>query len=238
MTKSRPIALGFTEGITALDELRQRVAAGHHDFAIMMAGGAAISRKDIRLGAEGLWVVTNGIDDTVQHLKTPGLWTDSHIGQALDKRALLDMDGNDGIINVAQEGWVNAKEWEQKLKDAVVPDDNSDPLVFRLTSAPGAIRLGNDDECDAGEWEPADPSLLIEPCDIGAYTVAQIDLAAISFGFADGRAGSSAATSIELTIEDIDTIIKKLTAIRQNAIDVRGFTLKGENGWSNDLYEE
>ena len=40
----KPVALGFTEGLTALEELVLRVAAGHHDYAIMLGSGA-ISRK-------------------------------------------------------------------------------------------------------------------------------------------------------------------------------------------------
>lgn len=224
---NKPVAIGFTDGITALDELRQRVASGHHDFAIMLAGGLALSRKRISIH-DGYWDITNGIDGSHQRLDDRSLWTESHIGVALDKRALLDLDGNEGLL-VVEGSLVNAQEWGQSLRDAFVPDDNSDPLTFRLTTAPGAIKLDDD-------WEPADPSLLIEPCDIGAYTVAQIDLAATGFGFADGDI-RSAATSVELTIEDIDTIIERLSAIKQNAIDVRGFTFKEGRGWANDLAE-
>lgn len=222
----RPVALGFIDNLSALDELRQRVALGHHDFAIMLAGGLALSRKTIDRGTGGSWRIANNIDGTLQELTDADLWERSHIGEALSKRALLDMDGNEGLL-VVEGNLVNAQEWGQKLKDAFVPDDNSDPLTFRLTTAPGAIKLDDD------EWEPADPSLLIEPCSIGAYTVAQIDLAATCFGFADGTV-RSAATSVELTIEDIDTIIAKLSAIKADAIENRGFRLDAEDGWKTE----
>jgi len=98
---NKPIALGFTDGMTALEELVQRVEAGHHDYAIMLAGGLALSRKTIHLlppPAEREYTVFNEIDDTLQTLTEAELWTESNIGEALDKRALLDLSGDEPLV--------------------------------------------------------------------------------------------------------------------------------------------
>jgi hypothetical protein len=222
---TKPIAIGFTDGVPALDELRQRVAAGHHDFAIMLAGGLAISRKTITEGPGGGLRIVNEIDGTSHVLSTPELWSQSNVGEALDKRALLDMDGDDGLVNVAGRGWVAAEPWLAEVRAAMpAPAVNDDPLRFVLDQAPGAIRLGSDDEA---EWEPADPKLLLEVCDIGPNTVASMDIEAEGF---DDKA---AATSIELTIEDIDDLIATLTRIKEDAIANRGFELRASGYWTN-----
>lgn len=235
MTQPRPVAIGFAEGLTPIEELVMRVAAGHHDYAIMLAGGMALSRKTIRHPAEDRWEIVNHIDGSRQTLPEAGLWESSHIGEALDKRALLDLSG-DPILKVEgrgpvlgstvhAEGVEKAKAWrEQRARERA-----EQPLVFHLDAAPGAIRVGepNEDHVDHGEWEPADPALDLHVMDIGPATVAEIDLEAVSFG------GRFAATSIELTIEDIDSLIATLTGLREDAIANRGFA-QDENGfWTN-----
>ncbi len=225
---TKPIALGFTDGVSALDELRQRVQAGHHEYAIMLAGGAALSRKTITLAADGLWVVANGIDDTIQHLRTPDLWASSHVGMALDRRALLDMDGDDGLVNVAGRGWVEAEPWFAEVQAKLpAPEPQTDPLRFTLADGPGALRMGEDD------WEPAEPSLTLEVCDIGPATVAVIDLAATGWADPETHVAMHAETSIELTIEDIDLMVATLTAIKEDAIANRGFAIRADGYWTN-----
>jgi len=224
---TRPVAI-----MGGIDELRQRVLAGHHDYAIMLAGGAAISRKTISIAAEDLWVVENGIDDTTQHLRTPDLWASSHVGLALDRHALLDMDGDRGLVLVAGSGYRNDDEWLAEVQAKLPePQPQTDPLRFVLDSGPGALRMGED------EWEPAEPSLTLEVCDIGPATVASIDIAATGYGFKD-ETTRSAATSIELTIEDIDAMIATLNAIKWDAIENRGFLLREDGFWTNGIEED
>lgn len=78
--------------VKGLADLKARVAAGGHDFGIMLAGGMAYSRKTIKT-AKGRWVVKNHIDDTRQTLTDGELWTESNIGEALDKGALVEFVG-------------------------------------------------------------------------------------------------------------------------------------------------
>jgi hypothetical protein len=246
---TRPVAIGFTEGMTPIEELLMRVEAGHHDFAIMLAGGLALSRKRISYaetsgpGAPGIWHIENDIDGTTQMLVEAGLWESSNIGEALDKHALLDMSG-DPILNLPDgpvlgsvlnaEAIAKAKAWrEEQARERA-----EDPLTFRLSDGPGAIRMGEDADVD---WEPADPSLTLEVCDIGPATVAEINLAAVCMGFLDpAREGSeecrhAATTSIELTIEDIDLMVETLLAIKEDAITNRGFALRADGFWTNGL---
>ena len=235
MTTTRPVALGFTDGMTALEELHQRVKAGHHDYAIMLAGGLAMSRKTIIPGDidPDLFCITNHIDNTIQYLSDEGLWTHSNIGEALDKRALLDMSG-DPMLNIEGRGPVlGSTLTEEAVCECGIFND--DPLRYEIGGGPGAIRMSADDEAD---WEPADSILTLEIMDIGPATVAQIDLAATSHGFADGTT-PSATTSIELTIEDIDGLIATLTRIREDAIENRGFAPREKDGlWTNSIEED
>jgi len=226
---TRPVAI-----MGGIDELRQRVLAGHHDYAIMLAGGAAISRKTISIAAEDLWVVENGIDDTTQHLRTPDLWASSHVGLALDRHALLDMDGDRGLVLVAGSGYRNDDEWLAEVQAKLPePQPQTDPLRFVLDSGPGALRMGED------EWEPAEPSLTLEVCDIGPATVAQIDLSATGWADPETYVAMHAETSIELTIEDIDDLIATLTAIKWDAIENRGFAPRAKDGlWTNGIEED
>ena len=69
--------------VQGLDDLRARVTAGETEFAILLAGGLAYSRKTIRR-SKGRWHIRNHIDDTVQRLTDEELWTLSNIGPALD----------------------------------------------------------------------------------------------------------------------------------------------------------
>jgi len=230
---TRPVALGFTDGLTPIDELRQRVAAGHHDYAIMLAGGLALSRKTIRFAPGGGWRITNHIDDTKQVLSQPELWSESHIGLALDNRALLDMSG-DPMLDIEGRGPVLGSTLtdEARAKAAAWREEHdreraANPLVLHLSEGPGAIRMGED------EWEPADPSLTLEPCEIGPATVAQIDLAATGWPDSETYVALHAATSIELTIEDIDDLIATLLAIKEDAIANRGFAIRDNGYWTN-----
>lgn len=210
-----------------IEELRQRVAAGHHSYAIALGGGIAISRKTIRVKTKR-WMVTNHIDGSTQRLTDEELWTLSNIGAALDAPALGDLDGNDDLVNVKGEGWRRGEEWLAEVREAIPPREQTDPFRFTLSDGPGAIRIGEDE----GEWEPANPSLVLEACDIGPATVASIDLAATGMGFADETV-RQAATSIELTIEDIDGLIATLTALRVHAIAHRGFAKRDDGYWTN-----
>lgn len=72
-----------------LEGLRAKVKDGHTEFAILLNGGA-YSRKTIRLRGRK-WNVKNHIDDTRQVLDDTGLWSESHIGEALDKEALVEV---------------------------------------------------------------------------------------------------------------------------------------------------
>jgi hypothetical protein len=235
---SRPVALGFTDGMTAIEELYQRVHAGHHDYAIMLAGGLALSRKTIHYaatsgpGAPGIWHITNEIDGTTQMLTDEGLWSQSNIGEALDKRALLDMSGDPMLVIEGRGPVLGSTLTEEAAK---VEPVNDDPLRYEIGGGPGAIRMSAGEEAD---WEPADSILTLEVMDIGPATVAQIDLAATSHGFADGTT-PSATTSIELTIEDIDGLIATLNAIKWDAIENRGFAPRAKDGlWTNGIEED
>lgn len=78
--------------VTSIEHLRERVKAGQKDYAILLAGGLAYSRKTIKLDKQGCWVVKNHIDGTTQHLcANDGLWSESNIGEALDKEALVEI---------------------------------------------------------------------------------------------------------------------------------------------------
>lgn len=239
----RPVALGFTEGLSALDELRMRVEAGHHDYAIMLGFGG-LSSKVIHRGTGGSWRILNEIDASLQELTDEELWTESHIGIALDRRALLDMSG-DPVLAIEGRGptlasTLNAEAIDRAkaYREQRARERAEDPLTFRLSEAPGAIRMGEDADV---EWEPANPSLTLEVCEIGPATVAQIDLAAVCMGFLDpARDGSeecrhAATTSIELTIEDIDALIETLTALREDAVANRGFALREDGFWTNGV---
>jgi len=234
----RPVALGFTEGLTALEELRQRVTAGHNEYAIMLAGGLAISRKTIRLQSPSIWQVTNHIDNSRQTLTDADLWDESNIGIALDRRALLDMSG-DPMLDIKDRGPVLGSTLidEARAKAAAWREEHdreraANPLRFTLSGAPGALKMGED------EWEPADPSLVLEPCEIGPATVASIDLAATGMAFDEGHTVLYAATSIELTIEDIDAMVATLNAIKWDAIEDRGFLLRASGYWTNGIEED
>jgi len=220
--KARPVAI-----MGGLPELRQRVAAGHHDFAIMLAGGAAISRKTIHLlDMPPRWRVRNEIDNTSQTLTDEDLWAKSHVGLALDRNALLDMSG-DPLLDIKDRGPVLGSTLTEEARAQREEAKSDDPLVFRLDAAPGAMWVDEPDE-----WEPADPSLVLGICEIGPHTVASIDITATGFGFKD-NADRAAATSIELTIEDIDAMIATLNAIKWDAIENRGFLLREDGYWTN-----
>jgi len=230
---TRPVAI-----MGGLPELRQRVAAGHHDFAIMLAGGA-ISLKTIHLlDMPPRWRIRNEIDNTSQTLTDADLWTKSHIGLALDRNALLDMSG-DPMLDIKDRGPVLGSTLtdEARAKAAAWREEHdreraANPLVLHLSEGPGAIRMGED------EWEPADPSLTLEPCEIGPATVAQIDLAATGWPDSETYVALHAATSIELTIEDIDDLIATLLAIKEDAIANRGFAIRDNGYWTNGIEED
>jgi hypothetical protein len=70
-----------------LDGLKTAVAGGQREFAILLNGGA-YSRKTIRRKGRR-WYVTNHIDDSKQQLTDEQLWTESMLGEAIDKEALV-----------------------------------------------------------------------------------------------------------------------------------------------------
>ena len=72
------------KSITELKELCTELETV--DCFIMLNGGAR-SSKDISY-SEGTFYVYNNIDDTEQHLTEKELYTDSNIGEAIDKKAL------------------------------------------------------------------------------------------------------------------------------------------------------
>lgn len=77
--------------VSDIDDLRTRVLDGRTNYAILLAGGLAHSRKTIRMtGVLGRWRITNHIDDTRQTLTDAELWTESNIGTALDHLALVE----------------------------------------------------------------------------------------------------------------------------------------------------
>ena len=121
---------------------------------------------------------------------------------------------------------------EDELPITIVRERAANPLVLHLSEGPGAIRMGED------EWEPADPSLTLEPCEIGPATVAQIDLAATGWPDSETYVALHAATSIELTIEDIDDLIATLLAIKEDAIANRGFAIRDNDYWTNGIEED
>lgn len=83
--------------IRSLEELTELASRpGGVDVAILLAGGAARSSKHIsylpptgRYRHTGRFEVLNEIDGTWQTLWPSQLWTRSHIGEALEKRALI-----------------------------------------------------------------------------------------------------------------------------------------------------
>jgi hypothetical protein len=230
---TQPVAI-----LGGIEELRQRCLLGHDLFSIMLAGGMARSGKTIDLRGD-TWSIWNDIDDTAQDLTDAELWTESHIGEALDKGALLDLMGNNGIVHVKDRGWIALDVFEAEARaswEAAAAEARKDdgPLVYRIHAAPGSIRMGEDADAD---WEPADPSLVLEPCEIGPHTVASIDIAAVCRGFlapyGGERCSHAATTSIELTIEDIDQMVAALLAIKEDAIANRGFALGKDGYWTN-----
>jgi len=80
-----------TDVITSLDDLKERAKKGPVHAAILLAGGLAFSRKTIVRLRNGKWRVKNHIDDTSQLLTDDELWTESNIGLAIDRGALVVM---------------------------------------------------------------------------------------------------------------------------------------------------
>lgn len=92
MSNYQPVAV-----LGGVAELRLRLAAGHRDYAIMLAGGLVLSRKTIGKASRSRFCVRNEIDGTSQVLSEDELWSLSNIGLALNSGALLDMAGDAGL---------------------------------------------------------------------------------------------------------------------------------------------
>lgn len=196
---SRPIAIGFTEGISALDELKQRVAAGHHDFAVMLAGGLALSRKTIRQTKTGWWHVLNDIDDTEQRLTDEQLWTESNIGEALDKRALLDMEGDEGLINIEGRGWVNEDRFlaEMRVQSGIntLPDE---PLTDWYAGA--WLKPTKEPVSNIHGWSAGDA--VVAFTDIGWHESDGLSHGQVVVYVVDHVTGKTHACSAEVTPDD------------------------------------
>lgn len=207
--KKQPIALGFTE-YSALAELHQRVNAGHHDYAIMLAGGLAISRKNIHF-LSGRWVIFNEIDNTTQSLLDPDLWSQSNIGEALDKRALLDMDGDEGLIRVEGEGYVNADCWLAKVRSQMPA--NSDGLPDQILTdwyAGARLRPTKAGKIDSVRgWEAGDGAVAFS--DIGFHEGDAVSHGQIVVYVVDHGNGNTYGCSAEITPDDAMKIGKFLT---------------------------
>lgn len=87
MAAARPTT---DRAVTNLHDLRDLVRRGRTKYVIGLNGGA-VSLKTIALRGKK-WDVTNHIDDSRQTLNDAELWTESHIGEALDKGALVCVD--------------------------------------------------------------------------------------------------------------------------------------------------
>jgi hypothetical protein len=64
-------------------ELRRALRGGHREFRLLLADGAAFSRKTITLLRDGRFRVVNHIDDSVQKLSGRQLYSRSNIGQGM-----------------------------------------------------------------------------------------------------------------------------------------------------------
>lgn len=73
-----------------LDDLKARASGTEGVFRIILAGGAAFSEKDITY-EDGTWYIFNWIDGTETELTDEELWTETNIGEALDKHALVEV---------------------------------------------------------------------------------------------------------------------------------------------------
>lgn len=69
-------------------QLRHAIEAGFCEFRLLLMGGA-YSRKTIAINREGLFRVVNHIDGSVQKLTGRELYTQSNIGEAMQKGALV-----------------------------------------------------------------------------------------------------------------------------------------------------
>ena len=210
---SRPKAVAILGG---LDELRQRVTAGHSDFAIMVAGGLGISRKTIRLvGGRRTWNVRNHVDGSVQLLTDLTLWDESNIGEALDKGALLDMDGDDGLIRVAVEGREtgtlhNAAEYLASRRSQLPAGQDGLPDA-PLTDWYAGARLKPTKATvhSTRGWEAGDA--IVSFSDIGWSEASRTSHGQLVVYVVDHTDGRTYACSAEIDPEDAITIGKFLT---------------------------
>ena len=80
------------ETIRNCRQLRRTIAAGSCDFRLMLMGGAS-SRKTITIRPHGRFHVENHIDGSIQLLSGRGLYTQSNIGEAMQKGSFF-AEGN------------------------------------------------------------------------------------------------------------------------------------------------
>ena len=69
-------------------QLRRAIAQGHHEFRILLLYGV-YSGKTIHLSANGRFIVDNHIDGAEQRLTSEQLYTESNIGQAMERGAFI-----------------------------------------------------------------------------------------------------------------------------------------------------
>jgi hypothetical protein len=70
-------------------ELRQAIAEGCYEFRLLLMGGACFSRKHITTDDRGRFHIFNYIDDSEQELTARELYTQSNIGEAMQKGAFV-----------------------------------------------------------------------------------------------------------------------------------------------------
>jgi hypothetical protein len=77
------------ERIRNCQQLRRAIAEGCNDFCLLLCGGAAFSSKHITTDGRGRFRVFNYIDDSVQTLSGKKLYTETNIGNAMEKGAFV-----------------------------------------------------------------------------------------------------------------------------------------------------
>jgi hypothetical protein len=69
--------------------LRKSIADGQREFRLLLGEGLVYSRKTISVRADGIFIVHNHIDETVQSLTGRQLYTESNIGEGMRKGAFV-----------------------------------------------------------------------------------------------------------------------------------------------------
>lgn len=79
--------------IKTLAGLDLAIKRGHHEFAIVLSGGAVISRKVIHFFKNGKYAIENCVDDTNQKLTVEQIMNRgySNIGHAMKEGAFIQL---------------------------------------------------------------------------------------------------------------------------------------------------